>query len=249
MRARSIPLSLTRRFIADLCHTRQGVPLGVVRSTINVAAVRDARRAAAVQIPWTILFARAYALVARTTPELRQAYVRLPSPRLSESESSVASIMIERDWNGAVALFPARLKRPEDRSLIELAAELETMLTAPVEMIHHFKVIMRLSRWPWPVRRLLWWLAHNVGAWRPGYFGTFGISTLGAFGVTVNVPVSPLTNFVSYGPIAANGDVELLMGFDHRVMDGALIARTMRDLGEALNGPIVAELRAIGTRA
>jgi pyruvate/2-oxoglutarate dehydrogenase complex dihydrolipoamide acyltransferase (E2) component len=38
--------------------------------------------------------------------------------------------------------------------------------------------------------------------------------------------------------------VEVYLGFDHRVMDGALAARAIRLLDQALQGPVLAELRA-----
>jgi hypothetical protein len=59
------------------------------------------------------------------------------------------------------------------------------------------------------------------------------------------VPVSPWTTFVSYGPIGADGRVEIVLGFDHRVMDGAVISRAFDGLAAALNGPVAAELRAL----
>ena len=245
----SIPLSLPRRVMADMCHVRLSVPLGVVRRTLNIAPVREARNGAAITIPWTVLFARAYGLVAARTPALRRAYVKLPWPQLSEASRSIASVMIERTWQGEAALFPAKLKFPAERSIVDLAGELQAALAAPIDEVTHFDVIMRLARWPWPVRRLLWWLAFNVGAWRPGYFGTFGISVIGQSGTMIDLPVSPLSNFISYGPFAPNGDVEVIMAFDHRVMDGGVIVKALVDLESALNGLIVDELRAIGMQA
>ena len=245
----SIRLSLPRRVMVDMCHVRLSVPLGVVRRTINIAALRVARNEAGITIPWTVLFTKAYGLVAAQTPALRRAYVKLPWPQLSQASRSVASVMIERTWQGEATLFPAKLKFPAERSLIDLAADLQTSLTAPIEQVTHFDVIMRLARWPWPVRRLLWWLAFNVGAWRPGYYGTFGISVIGRSGTMIDVPVSPLSNFISYGPFAPNGYVEVIMAFDHRVMDGGVIVKALIDLEAALNGAIIDELKTVGMRA
>lgn len=242
----SIPLSLPRRVMADMCHVRLSVPLGVVRRTLNIAALSAARKNAAIKIPWSVLFSKAYSLVAAESPPLRRAYVKLPWPQLSQASRSIASVMIERTWQGEAALFPAKLKFPAERSLVDLAEELHTALTAPIEQITHFNVIMRLARWPWPLRRLLWWLAFNVGAWRPGYYGTFGISVIGHSGAMIDVPVSPLSNFISYGPFAANGDVDVIMAFDHRVMDGSVIVQALGDLEAVLNGKIVDELKTIG---
>lgn len=248
MPMRSVALSLPRRFIADLSHARLAVPLGVVRRTINIGALRRARSAAR-PIPWTILFTKAWALVAAGKPELRQTYAKLPWPHLSEADASVATIMIERVWRGVPSLFPAKLKQPAERSLTDLSEDLLRSVSGPFEANRHYAVIMRLTRLPLPVRRLAWWLAFNVGAWRVAYFGTFGVSVLGQAGVMIDVPVSPLTTFLSYGPFQPDGDVEVIVAFDHRVMDGGLVAEAMAELERTLNTAIVQELQALGSEA
>lgn len=248
MKFRTIPLSLPRRFMADLSHARLGVPLGTIKRTINIANVQQARHQAAVKIPWTIVFAKAYGLLAAASPPLRRAYVSLPWPNLCEADGSVATIMIERDWQGEKALFPAKIKMHTERPLIDLAADLAHALTAPIESIRHFRVILALSRYPWPIRRLLWWLTHNIGPLRTAYFGSFGITVLGHLDATITDPVTILTNTLFYGPIEQNGDVAIYMAFDHRVMDGELVATTMANLETMLNGPVADELRALGQR-
>jgi hypothetical protein len=249
MKFKFIPLSLPRRYMADLSHTRLSVPLGTIKRTINIADLREARERAASAIPWTILFAKAYGLLATETPALRRAYVALPWPNLSEADGSVATIIVERIWQGEKALFPAKIKMHAERPLTDLADDLARATNDPVDSIRHFRVLLNLSRCPWPARRLLWWLAHNIGPLRAAYFGTFGISVLGHLGATITAPVTPLTNTVSYGPFAPNGDVELFMTFDHRVMDGEIVAWTLAQMEATLNGPISAELRSLGQRA
>ncbi len=94
------------------------------------------------------------------------------------------------------------------------------------------------------IRRAIWWLGMNIGRQRPNYFGTFGVSVLGSTGTSVVYPVSPWPVFVTYGPIAADGSVEVLLAFDHRVMDGAVVARAFGALEAALNGPVAEEARS-----
>lgn len=243
---RTIPLSLPRRFIADLSHASLAVPLGIVRRTINIALLRQTRRETQA-IPWTILFAKAWALVAADKPALRQSYAKLPWPHLAEADASAATIMIERDWSGETALFPAKLKRPAERTLTDLAKELGRHVSGPIETNRHYAVIIRVTRLPLLVRRLAWWLAFNIGTWRVNYCGTFGMSVLGHRGVMIDAPLSPLTSFVSYGPFQPNGDVEVIIAFDHRVMDGGLVADAMNELEQVLNGQIIAELQTLGT--
>ena len=75
-------------------------------------------------------------------------------------------------------------------------------------------------------------------------FGTFGLSSYGNLGAENLHPISPLTTTLTYGPIdPATGQVVVKLIYDHRVLDGAYIARRLRDIEEALNGPIRNELR------
>jgi hypothetical protein len=245
MKGRSLALSPARRFIADLSWLANRVPIGVIRRTINVKNVRDARKAAITPIPWTILFAKAYALVAKDCPPLRQTYATLPWPHLYEVEQSVASIIIERDWDGSPGLFPAKIKNIAEKSLDAIAAELNLALTAPVRDHKPFRTLLRVNRLPLLIRRFLWWFAFNAGPQRHKFFGTFGMSVLGHMNTSVNYPVSPVTTFITYGPFQPDGTVEVTMGFDHRTMDGAIVAQAMGLVEEALNGVISDELRGL----
>jgi hypothetical protein len=56
-------------------------------------------------------------------------------------------------------------------------------------------------------------------------------------------PLSPLTTALNYGVIGADGGVDVRLIYDHRVMDGATVARALQDLERVLNCEIVAELR------
>jgi hypothetical protein len=243
MRGRNLPLPPGRRFIADLSWLATKVPQGVVRKTISLVAARDARNAAARSIPWTVILAKAFALAACDLPALRRTYAIVPWPHLHESEASVASIIIEREWRGEPSLFSARIKAPETKSLAAIAEELATALTEPIESYHIFNAMRRTNALPLPLRRLLWWFAFNSGPQRPKFFGTFGITVLGHRGVSVNYPVSPVTTVLTLGPFQADGTVELTVGFDHRTMDGAAVVDGIDALERHLNTTVAEELR------
>jgi hypothetical protein len=89
-------------------------------------------------IPWPVVFAKAYALVAAGSPPLRRVYVKLPWPHLYELPQSVASIIVERDWpldgdSSEKALFLGRLKAPDTATLPDLAARMLAHKTAPID--------------------------------------------------------------------------------------------------------------------
>jgi hypothetical protein len=246
MRGRYISLSPPRRFISDLSWLANRVPIGVLKRTISITSVASARKAAianmAASIPWTVIFAKAYALVAERNPELRQTYSILPWPHLYETQHSVASIMIERDWDGHQAIMPAKIKNPAGKSLAQISDELLVALKAPIVQHKPFHTLVRTTRLPLLLRRMLWWIAFNSGPQRHKFFGTFGISVLGHAGASVCFPVSPVTTFLSYGPFQADGSVEIIMSFDHRAMDGAVIAKAMGEIETVLKGAITEEL-------
>ena len=104
---------------------------------------------------------------------------------------------------------------------------------------------LRFSQAPTPIRRLLWWGTLNISGYkRSKRFGTFGLSSYGALGAEQMHPISPLTTTLTYGPIdPATRRVVVKLIYDHRVLDGAYVARRLRDIEEMLNGPILDELR------
>ncbi len=82
------------------------------------------------------------------------------------------------------------------------------------------------------------------GSKRAKRFGTFGLSTYGALGAESLHPISPLTTTLTYGPIDRDGNVCVKLIYDHRVLDGAFVARRLVEIEEMLHGAILDELEA-----
>lgn len=55
-------------------------------------------------------------------------------------------------------------------------------------------------------------------------------------------PMSPLTTTLNHGVIDAAGEVDVRLVYDHRVLDGATVARILAAMERALKGPILREL-------
>ncbi len=243
---RSLPLSLPRRFICDLIHFAQGVPTVPVERRMNIGDALAARKEALHRPSWCTIFTKAYALVAAARPELRRAYVSFPWPRLYEHPHSVASVAIERSWEGEDAVLFAHLRAPEKQSLLKLDAALRHYRRAPVESIGLFRRIMRLTRLPWPLRRLAWWATLATSGYRRArQLGTFGVSVYSALGCESLHPLSPVTTTLNYGVIGKRGHVTVRLLYDHRVLDGAAVGRALAELEDVLNGAVVAELRGL----
>jgi pyruvate/2-oxoglutarate dehydrogenase complex dihydrolipoamide acyltransferase (E2) component len=56
-------------------------------------------------------------------------------------------------------------------------------------------------------------------------------------------PLTPLAFTLDHGAIEPDGMVEVRMVYDHRVTDGAQVARILHDLERVLNCEILSELR------
>ncbi len=83
---------------------------------------------------------------------------------------------------------------------------------------------------------------------RSHYFGTFGVTTVGAWGVDSLRPVAPWTLLLHYGAIDPRGAVTMRLTYDHRVLDGSGPATALVEMERILQTEIVAELEALRER-
>jgi hypothetical protein len=235
---------LPRRFTCDLLRVARQLPTVPVERRMNLAAVAAARQAALPRPSWCAVFTKAYALVAAATPELRRAYLSFPWPHLYEHHHNVASIAIERQIGDETAVFGAQVRCPEVRTLSDIDFKVRRFKEQPIERIGAFRRVLRVSRLPRPLRRLLWWAAFNVSGYKRAYYaGTFGVSVYGSMGATALHPLSPLTTTLSTGVLGAGGSLDVRLVYDHRTLDGPAVARALRDLEQVLNSEILTELR------
>lgn len=245
MKGRAIPLSRSRRLVCDLMHFATRVPTVPVQRRMVLTALVEARRAAAPRPPWPAIFAKGFALVAREVPAFRRAYCKCPWPHLYEYPASVAAIAVERDDRGENAVLLVLVKDPASRTLGDLAARIRHGVTAPIETVSEFRRALRIAALPRPVRRACWWFGLNIGRQRANYFGTFAVSVYSALGAESLHARSPLTATLNYGVIAPDGSVDVRITYDHRVMDGATVARGLMRLEQVLTTSVLDEVRAL----
>jgi hypothetical protein len=191
------------------------------------------------------LFLKAYARVAAQVPELRRAYVSLPWPCLYEYPTSVASVAVEREYQSEKAVFFGRIGNPAETPLTEIDAQMRQLAEAPIEEIKPFRKMLRVAQLPRFLRRFLMWLGLNLPRARPNQFGTFGLTVYSSLGAESLHPLSPLTTTLTYGVIQPDGSADVRIVYDHRVLDGATVARALTRLEAELTGAICDELRAM----
>lgn len=239
---RYVPVSYFRRLVADLMHFSARVPSVTLERRMGLADLAAARQACAPPPTWSAIITKAYALVAARTPPLRTSYLAAPWPRLYEHAANVATLNVDRRVAGERVVLYAHVPSPEALTLREIDDIIRYHREGPVQNIPSYRRAARLSRAPWPFRRLAWWAGLNLsGPLRCRHFGTFGVSSVGALGAGITHLVPLLTSQVHYGLFDAAGGVEVRLSFDHRVLDGAAAAEALADLEGALSGEITRE--------
>jgi hypothetical protein len=246
---RTLSLSLPRRLVSDLVHFAHKVPSVPVQRLINVASLDAVRVRLEHRPSWCTIFTKAVAIVSSEFPELRRAFLSFPWHRLYEHHESIASVAMERDYHGEPGVFFAHFVAPERLSIGELEAQLRRFKTMPVDEVPDFRVCLTMSRLPFLVRRFAWWyVTHFRGYRKATWLGTFGVSVYSSLGAESLHPLSPVTTTLNYGVIGENGDVQVRLIYDHRVMDGATVARALGRLDEVLHGAILSELRSMSLK-
>ena len=246
MRCRSISLSKPRRFMMDFLTVCSGVPTVPVQRRMKLGAVAAARLAAG-RPGWPSIFLKAYGTVTQRTPVLRRALIKLPWPHLVEYPMSVASVTVEREYEGEPAVFFARMGSPAHDSIANLDELIRGFASKPLNEVKSFRKMLKFARLPSMVRRACLWLGLNLPRLRAGQFGTFGLSVYSSLGAESLHPLSPMTTTLTYGVINPEGEVDVRLIYDHRVLDGAVVARVLADLEQELTGPVLAELRQLAT--
>ncbi len=242
----NLPLSLPRRLICDYLHFARQIPSVPVQRRMRLVEVVAARAAAQPRPSWVAIFTKAYSCVTAAHPPLRRSYLSFPWPHLYEHPISVASIAVERRVGEEDAVLFARLRQPETLSLTELDRSIRRLKQEPIESIAAFRNQLRIARLPRLLRRFVWWFGLNVwGRKRAHYMGTHGITAYAGLGAASLHPLSVLTTVLNYGVVEPDGSLDVRMIYDHRVMDGATVARALADLERVLTDDILVELRCL----
>ncbi|MBR1226662.1 MULTISPECIES: acyltransferase [unclassified Bradyrhizobium] len=244
MRGTVRKITLPRRLIADLMHASNRVPFVSLARPLNIRGLLEARAQAAVRPGWAAIFVKAFALVAKEQPVLRTLYVKWPTPAFYELPRSVAMVAIARVEDGQDCVLPQKVTAPDEMSLADVDAMIRHAKEAPIEQVPAFRKILRTTRLPLPVRRLFWAIGLNFGRQRANYFGSFGVTSVAAYGAGQLHALSPGPFVLSYGVEKPDQTIDVVLRWDHRITDAALIAKVLNRLEQVLNTEIAGELRS-----
>ena len=245
MRGTVKKISPPRRLIIDLMLASRGVPFVSLARTLNIQPLLEARALAARPPGFAAILVKAFALAARDEPILRTLYAKWPRPCFYELPRSIAMVAIARVENGEDCVLPQRVSHPAELSLGEIDALIREAKAAPIAQVPAFRKMMLTTRLPWPLRRLAWLIGLNFGRQRANYFGNFAVTGVAAYGGGELHALSPGPYIVSFDVAQPDGGIGIVIRWDHRITDAALIAKTFARLEQLLNGEISAELRGL----
>jgi hypothetical protein len=245
MRGKVRKISLPRRLIDDLMHASTGVPFVSLARPLNIRSLLESRALATHPPGWAAIFVKAFALVARDEPTLRTLYARWPWPSFYELPRSVAMVAVARVEDGEDCVLPQRIAGPDAMSLPDVDALIRHAKTAPIAEVPMFRKIMLATRLPLPLRRLTWLIGLNFGRQRANYFGSFVVTGVAAFGGGELQALSPGPFILSFDVVKPDQSIAVMIRWDHRITDAALIAKTLTRLEQVLNTEISAELRGL----
>jgi hypothetical protein len=243
MRGTVRKISMPRRLVADLMHASIGVPFVSLARTFDISQLLEARALAARPPGWAAIFVKAFSLVAKDQPVLRTLYAKWPWPHFYELPRSVAMVAIARVEDGQDCVLPQRISTPDALLLTEVDAQIRHAKDAPVDKVPAFRKILRATRLPLPLRRLTWLIGLNFGRQRANYFGSFGVTSVAAYGAGELHALSPGPYIVSYGVVDQDQTIDVIIRWDHRITDAAMIAKALNRLEQVLNTEIATELR------
>jgi hypothetical protein len=243
MRGTVRKISLPRRLVADLMHASIRVPFVSLTRPLNVRQLIEARALAAQPPGWAAIFVKAFSLVAKEVPALRTLYAKWPWPSFYELPRSVAMIAIARVEDGQDCVLPQKVPAADTLPLTEIDAQIRHARDAPLGEVPAFRRILRVTRLPLPLRRLFWVVGLNFGRQRANWFGSFGVTSVAAYGAGELHALSPGPFILSYGVVAQDQTIDVVIRWDHRITDAALVAKALTQLERVLNTEIAAELR------
>ena len=243
-------VSVSRRWMCDLVALSRKIPIAALEHRLHLQPVIEALREAPAPHPsWSALFLKAFALLAQHRPHLRRSYFGFPWPRIYEHPTNVAAITVEREWRGEHAIFFDMLPRPETMGVMELHNYLRRLKSEPVENFRTFRRLTRGGALPLPVRWLIWRYLHSFsGPRRAAYTGTFAINGGTRFPIRPVTTTGAIGTTIYFGLFDAEGNTDVCLTFDHRVMDGGVVVRMLDELESVLNTDIVIELKALSAQ-
>jgi pyruvate/2-oxoglutarate dehydrogenase complex dihydrolipoamide acyltransferase (E2) component len=199
-----------------------------------------------IRVTVTALLLKAIGIAQRSHPCSRAAL--LPWGQTMVINKIVAGFTVEKVVDDEPAVYLGIIKDPDTKSLAEISAELQTYSEGDINDVPQLAMEERFNHMPWLVRRFILLLGLTIPWIRFRYLpASFGLTSIGKYGIQGVVP--PCVNASTFGvgvvepkPVVHNGQIEirpmmnLILNFDHRVIDGAPASRFLSDVQKLMEG-------------
>ena len=237
-----------RSTVLDILFAAKFVPAFPIHTKFSLQELSDIRSQAKQRIGWSVLFAKAHAIVAQQTPELRDLFVKRPYRHLYRHPNSVLSISVHRrDDDGMERLIWGKVSKVEELSLAEIQSKFDGFVTAPMQEVYREGLILESA--PCLARRLAWCWVMNWGARkRAKHVGTFSISSLAGQGCLNAFHPLVTSSSLAFGPLQKSGEMDVVLLCDHRIIDGVLAANALRNMELVLQNQLCEELKSLSAQ-
>jgi pyruvate/2-oxoglutarate dehydrogenase complex dihydrolipoamide acyltransferase (E2) component len=198
------------------------------------------------KITVTAILLKAIAIAQRAHPASRTA--ALPFGKRAILQTIVAGFTVERFVGAQPAVYFGAIEKPDTKPLEKISEELQEYSEADMQQVSHLSTQHWFNHMPWLFRQIVLWVGQRFPSVRLQHMpATFGLSSLGKFGIKALIPPCASTSTFGIGevehrPVVRNGKIEirpmmtLSLNFDHRMIDGAPAARFLQDIKALLEG-------------
>jgi pyruvate/2-oxoglutarate dehydrogenase complex dihydrolipoamide acyltransferase (E2) component len=198
------------------------------------------------KITVTAILLKAIGIAQRAHPASRTA--ALPFGKRAILQKIVAGFTVERFIGSQPAVFFGEIAEPDTKPLEQISNELREFGEGELNSVPKLDIQEKFNHMPWFFRQFILWMGKRYPGFRLHHMGaTFGLSSLGKFGVKALIPPCASTSTFGIGeveqrPVVRNGKIEIrpmmtiTLNFDHRMIDGAPAARFLQDVKALLEG-------------
>ncbi|MBU6453523.1 MAG: 2-oxo acid dehydrogenase subunit E2 [Cyanobacteria bacterium REEB67] len=185
---------------------------------------------------------------------LNSASFRLPFGYIYKRDVPIAGFTVEREVDGQQAVFFGNIKDAQSKLLIDIARELAAYGRNDVDTVTQLSKERILSKIPYALRQIL----VPLGCYLPFVReiinpATFGLTSLGKFGLGVVVAPNVTTSIFGIGPmeskpVVVNGQVEIrkimpiTYSVDNKICDYHSAARFLKDIKDILESGLAGYL-------
>ncbi len=238
-----------RRTVEDLLLTSaaEAIPASMVM-VIDVGWAENLRKhySGENKITITAILLKAIALAQRHHPATRTEV--LPLGDTVTYDDIVAGFTVEREVDGEPTVFFGEIVSPETKSIEEIAHELRECGYEPIQLNPSFALQAGFATMPAVIRRLILKLGRNFPAFRlKAQKSTFGVTTLGKYGVSLIVCPCICTSTFGIGAIEDSVVVRghkvdvkttlpITFNYDQRVLNHIEAASFFREVCQLLEG-------------